>query len=158
MIKRDIITLRRHHFEAVTNHTLPVEHAYKVMKARRAFNATLVKVEDEIGACRKEAGIEGDGTAFDKERAALGAAESRSQQQEKRFAELNAQFERFAGLREKVYEEPVTLEGVKTMPYEFWHALQRENAEKEVNGRRFDILSGEVEDILEGVLWGAPAE
>ena len=53
--------------------------------------------------------------------------------------------------------EEVTLTA-KTMPYEVWHQLQVENSKKVIDGKEVDILSGYVEDLLEGVLWEAPKE
>lgn len=64
---------------------------------------------------------------------------------------------RFIELRAELLNEEATLD-CKTMPYDEWHKLQVENADKEMNGKKVDLLPAYVEDALEGVLWVAPEE
>jgi hypothetical protein len=70
---------------------------------------------------------------------------------------MEAALKRFIDLRTQMMDEEVTLD-CKTLPYTEWHKLQNENKDKDVNGRKTDVLSGYVEDLLEGVLWTAPEE
>ena len=53
-------------------------------------------------------------------------------------------------------KEEVTLDGVKTMPYEQWHLLRKENMPKE-EGKQ-NPINNFVEDLLMNVLWKAPEE
>lgn len=156
MKKSDIIFLKRRGFDLVTNHTLPAAHAYKVVKARRAINETFAAIAKDEDACREAAGIK-DGKAFDQELAQLRGTTTRTDEQDKRLAEMEAQLDRFNELKDVMLNEDVKVE-IPKMPYEHWHALQCENAAKEIGDRKIDILSGKAEDILEGVLWEAPVE
>lgn len=156
MKKSDIIYLKRRGIDYVTNHTLPVEHAYKLVKLRRAVNDIYEKILKDEDACRESAGIK-DIDAFNNELYAL-RNKARSEKENKRLKEAEAQLKRFDELKKKILEEEVEKLDTVTMPYDAWHALQCENAEKEINGHKVDILSGKAEDILMGILWAAPAE
>jgi ABC-type nitrate/sulfonate/bicarbonate transport system substrate-binding protein len=141
---------------AITNHDLDPAHAYKVVKFRKALsNAldTMAKDEDEL---RKDAGIP-DAAAFDNELHELRNTKDRTEVQTVRLDEMEAALKRFIDLRAQMMDEEVTLD-CKALPYTEWHKLQNENKEKDVNGRKTDVLSGYVEDLLEGVLWIAPEE
>lgn len=157
MKKIDILNLLNLGFGQVTNHNLPVEHAYKVVKMRKALSNAFEAIQKDEEAIRKDAGIENP-EEFDKELKALRETEKRTPEQETKLKEMNEKLNRFFALRSEMLNEDITLEGVKAMPYEAWHELQKENAEKEFNGKKLDLLSGYVEDTLEGVLWEAPKE
>lgn len=152
MKKSDIILLRQVGVEAITNHTLSPANAYKVVKFRKELVAALDALAKDEEALRKDAGIE-DPQAFDKELQEL--RESKSDP--KRLEEMEGILKRFIELRAELLNEEVTLD-CKTMPYDEWHKLQVENSEKEMNGKKVDLLPAYVEDALEGVLWVAPEE
>lgn len=151
MNKADIINLVNAGVPGITNLTLDGKHAYKVLKFRRALLAAYQPTGDEYGAIRKEAGIE-DPQAFDKERNELHTLSSRTADQEARLAELDKTFARFKELEHELLTEEVKLDCVP-MPYEDFHALQKEN-EKTCPA----LAHGYVEDVLEGVLWTAPED
>jgi hypothetical protein len=151
MNKADIINLVNAGVPGITNLTLDGKHAYKVLKFRRALLAVHGQIRDEFSAIFKEADIE-DPQAFDKERNELRALSSRTTEQEARLAELDKTFVRYKELEGEMLKEEVKLDCVP-MPYEDFHALQREN-EKTCPA----IAHGYVEDVLEGVLWTAPEE
>lgn len=157
MRKIDIINIFNLGIANATNHDLSPEHAYKFVKFRKVANSILESIGKDEEAIRKDAGIE-DPQAFDKELADLRAIEKPTDEQSEKLSEMEAKLRRFIELRVEMLNEDVPLEGVKAMPYDAWHKLQCENAEKEINGRKVDILSGYVEDILEGILWVAPKE
>lgn len=150
MKKSEIILLVNAGVQAITNHDLSTEHAYKVVKFRKAINNAYEAIAKDEETLRKDAGIE-DPQAFDKELKEL----RESKADEKRLAELEAQLKRFLELRNEMIKEDVNLD-TKTMPYEAWHTLQNEN--KAVGEPKRDLLSGFVEDLLEGILWEAPEE
>ncbi len=156
MKKSDIIILSNLGAGLITNHNIPVEHAYKVVKFRKGLQSALESLGRDEEALRKDAGIE-DAKAFNDELQKLRDAEGRTAEQQKRLDEMEAQLRRFLALRGQLLNEEVELD-CKTMPYEAWHALQKENCEREVNGKKMDVLSGYAEDLLEGVLWQAPEE
>ena len=150
MKKQTIIVLANAGIAAMTNHSLAPEHAYKVVKFRKALNAALEAIGKDEETIRKDAGID-DPQAFDKELGEL----RESNANHKRLEEMEAQLKRFNELRMEMLKEEVTLD-CKAMPYEDWRKLQNEN--KEVGDKKVDLLSGYVEDVLEGVLWTAPEE
>lgn len=151
MNKADIINLVNAGVPGITNLTLDGKHAYKVLKFRRALLAVHGQLRDEFSAIFKEAGIE-DPQAFDKERNELHAISPRTPDEEKRMAELDAIFARYKELEGEMLKEEVKLDCVP-MPYEDFHALQKEN-EKICPA----LAHGYIEDVLEGVLWTAPEE
>ena len=157
MKKIDILNLLNLGFGQVTNHNLPVEHAYKVVKMRKALSNAFESIQKDEEAIRKDAGIENP-EEVDKELKTRRETEKRTPEQETKRKEMNEKLNRFLALRSEMLNEEITLEGVKAMPYDAWHELQKENAEKEFNGKKLDLLSGYVEDTLEGVLWEAPKE
>lgn len=156
MKKQDVIVLANLGVANATNHTLSVEHAYKVVKFRKALQSTLEAIGKDEEAIRKDAGIE-DAQAFDKELAELRENKKRTKEQQKKLDEMEAKLKRFVELRGEMFKEEVDL-GCKALPYAEWHKLQNENKEVEINGRKVDLLSGYAEDLLEGVLWEAPKE
>jgi hypothetical protein len=151
MNKENIINLVNAGVPGITNLTLSGKHAYKVLKFRRAILAVHGQICDEFSAIFKEAGIE-DPQAFDKERNELRTISSRTAEQEARLAELDKTFVRYKELEEEMLKEEVKLDCVP-MPYEDFHALQKEN-EKTCPA----LAHGYIEDVLEGVLWTAPEE
>lgn len=165
MKKIAVINLLNLGFGQVTNHTLPVEHAYKVVKMRKALATAFEAIQKDEEAIRKDAGIENP-EEFDKE---LKALREKAKPYIDKDAEIpseiggplmekEATLSRFLALRSEMLDEDITLDGVKAMPYDAWHSLQKENAEKEFNGKKVDILSGYAEDTLEGILWTAPED
>ena len=150
MKKQTIIVLANAGIAAMTNHSLAPEHAYKVVKFRKALTAALEAIGKDEETIRKDAGID-DPQAFDKELKEL----RESKFDPKRLEEMEAQLKRFNELRMEMLKEEVELD-CKTLPYAEWHKLQCEN--KEVGEDKRDLLSGWVEDVLEGVLWVAPED
>lgn len=150
MKKQTIIVLANAGIAAMTNHSLDTAQAYKVVKFRKALNAALEAIGKDEETIRKDAGID-DPQAFDKELMEL--RESKSDP--KRLEEMEGQLKRFNELRMEMLKEEVELD-CKTLPYAEWHKLQCEN--KEVGDKKIDLLSGWVEDVLEGVLWVAPED
>ena len=143
----DILNLANTGVFLISANTLDAAHAYKVIKFKGAVRKIAEAVDEEQKAIAKEAGIE-DTATFDKERAELRKTNSNPE----RLAELDKQLARFIELRENFYKEPVELEGVKTIPYEQFFALQKEN--KDLEGKPLEAYA----DLLEGVLWAAPEE
>lgn len=144
----DILNLANAGVFSISANTLDAAHAYKVIKFKSAVRKAAIAIDEDQRELAKEAGIE-DPAAFDKERAEL----SRTKTDPDRLEKLNAQFERLLALRNKFYDEEVKLDGVKTIPYEQFFNLQREN--KDLPGKPIDVYA----DLLEGILWaGEPEE
>lgn len=153
MKKQTLIVLANAGIQSMTNHSLDTAQAYKVVKFRKAFNAALDAIAEDQKALLKEAGIE-DSVAFNQEMDELRKA-NRTPEQDAKLKEMEAKVKRYNEMNLELLKEEVTLD-CKALPYEEWHKLQNEN--KEVGDKKIDLLSGWVEDVLEGVLWKAPEE
>lgn len=144
----DILNIANAGVFSISANTLDAAHAYKVIKFKSAVRKAAIDIDEDQRALAKEAGIE-DAAAFDKERAEL----NRTKADPDRLEKLNAQFNRLLELREAFYNEEAKLDGVKTIPYEQFYALQKEN--KDLQGKPLDVYA----DLLEGILWtGEPEE
>ena len=154
MKKVDLINLANLGVQKITNHSLAPEHAYKVVKFRKGLSSALDALIKDEDSLRKDAGIE-DADAFNDELKALRDNNERTEEQNKKLDEMEAQLKRFVELRVEMLKEDAVID-CKAMPYAEWHKLQNEN--REFGDQKIDILSGYVEDILEGVLWEAPEE
>lgn len=144
----DILNIANAGVFSISANTLDAARAYKVIKFKSAVRKAAIAIDEDQRELAKEAGIE-DPAAFDKERAEL----SRTKADPDRLEKLNAQFERLLELRNKFYDEEVKLDGVKTIPYEQFFNLQKEN--KDLPGKPLDVYA----DLLEGILWtGEPEE
>lgn len=153
MKKQTIIMLANAGVQSITNHTLDASQAYKVVKFRKAFNAALDAISEDEKGLLKEAGIE-DAPSFNKELDELRKA-NRTPEQEDKYKEMTEKVARYNELHAEMLQEDVTLD-CKALPYAEWHKLQNEN--KEIGERKLDLLSGWVEDMLEGILWTAPED
>jgi len=142
----DILNLANAGVLAITANNLDAAHAYKVLKFKKAVKKAFESIMESEREILKEAGIE-DAAAFDKERKEL--IESGSNKE--RLDELDKQLSRVIELRGNLYKEEVELD-CKTIPFEQFHLLQREN--REIPGKPLNTF----EEVLEGVLWSAPEE
>ena len=142
----DILNLANAGVLAITANNLDAAHAYKVLKFKKAVKKAFESIMESEREILKEAGIE-DAAAFDKERKEL--IESGSNKE--RLEELDKQLSRVIELRGNLYKEEVELD-CKTIPFEQFHLLQREN--KDLANKPLNAF----EDLLEGVLWEAPNE
>lgn len=154
MKKQTLIVLANAGIQSMTNHSLDTAQAYKVVKFRKAFNAAIDAIAEDQKALLKESGIGEDKQSFNKEMDELRKA-NRTPEQEAKLKEMEAQLKRYNEMNLELLKEEVTLD-CKAMPYEDWRKLQNEN--KEVGDKKVDLLSGYVEDVLEGILWTAPED
>lgn len=159
MNKADIFNLVNAGVANITNLTLDGKHAYKVLKFRRALTGAYRSLLEEIRAIQKDAGID-DPQAFDKELAGLREKAKPYTDNGKEIpseiggplAESEATFARYKALEKALMDDSVKLDCI-AMPYDAFHALQKEN-EKTCPA----LAHGYIEDVLEGVLWTAPDE
>lgn len=144
MKNKDISNLVQTGLLGISANDLDTANAYKVMKFKRSVKKAFESLAEAEKDLLKEAGIE-DGAAFDKELARLRKDNSEPEKRK----ELEQKLSRYLSLRDALFEEEVTLD-CKTIPFEQFHILQREN--KDINGKPLNLF----EDILEGVLWIEP--
>jgi len=143
----EIIFMRNAGILDVTANTLDSAHAYKVIGFKKAVKAALNSLAEAERSILEEVGIKNP-EAFDKEREEL----RKSGADAARLEDLDKQMRRLAELRKELYEENANLEGVKTLPFEQFHELQKEN--KDLPGKPLNIF----EENLENILWAAPEE
>ena len=145
MKKGDIFNLVNNGILDITANELDAAHAYKVVKFKRAIKNAfdgIVEAEKDMLA---EVKID-DATAFDDEMEAL----KKSGENPEKLSEMEASLKRLNEMRANVLKEEAELGDVKTMPYEQFHLLQRENAR--LPRRPLNAF----EELLEGCLWAAP--
>ena len=155
MKNKDIITLVNRGVLSITAHDIPAAHAYKVLKFKKAVKAAMLSFQDAERAIFSDCGV-ADTEGFNKR---LNELRGRLQNEEEKteLAEMEKAIAEIQGLQKELKNEDVVLD-VKTMPYDVWHELQNENKAVPFGELTRDVLSGEVEELLEGVLWEAPNE
>lgn len=111
----------------ITASTISAEHAYKVIKFRRAiskaFEEIVAKEKELIKDCELEIGDGG------------------------KLSGKNEDIKRFGEIRQKLYEDESDLGDIKTVPFEAWHEIKKENK---------SLQNAFIEDSLEGIIWEAP--
>ena len=155
MRNSDVIYLINCGVQMTTNHSLSNASAYKAFKFRKILSNILNTISESEKNLLKEVGIE-DATKFDERLSTLRVLEKPSKKESKELEDMQAQLEKYSGLRDQLYNEEADLSSVKAMNYDDWRKLQNENKEVEVNGVKKDVFSGKVEELLEGVLWTEP--
>ena len=157
MKNSDVVYLVNSGVQLTTGHSLSNASAYKAFKFRKVLSSILNSVSEGEKGLLTEVGIE-DASKFDERLAVLRATEKPTEEEVKELETMQAQLEKYSGLRDQLYNEEADLSSVKAMNYDDWRKLQNENKEVEVNGVKKDVFSGKVEELLEGVLWAAPEE
>lgn len=152
MKNSDVVYLVNSGVQLTTGHSLSNASAYKAFKFRKVLSSILNSVSDGEKGLLTEVGIE-DASKFDERLAVLRATEKPTEEEVKELETMQAQLEKYSGLRDQLYNEEADLSSVKAMNYDDWRKLQNENKEVEVNGVKKDVFSGKVEELLEGVLW-----
>ena len=155
MKNSDVVYLVNSGVQLTTGHSLSNASAYKAFKFRKVLSSILNSVSEGEKGLLTEVGIE-DASKFDERLAVLRATEKPTEEEVKELETMQAQLEKYSGLRDQLYNEEADLSSVKAMNYDDWRKLQNENKEVEVNGVKKDVFSGKVEELLEGVLWAAP--
>lgn len=151
----DILIMINSGVNNITNYDLSAASAYKVMK----FRNIVVKKYDEIQEKEKQilsdAGIT-DPQAFDIRYKTLREAETRTDEENAELKELDDKYNTWIKARTDMLNADIELEGIKTISYEDWHLLRKENRPKD--DKTVDPLNNYIESILENVLWKAPEE
>lgn len=157
MKNSDVVYLVNSGVQLTTGHSLSNASAYKAFKFRKVISSILNSVSEGEKGLLTEVGID-DASKFDERLAVLRATEKPTKEEVKELETMQAQLEKYSGLRDQLYNEEADLSSVKAMNYDDWRKLQNENKEVEVSGVKKDVFSGKVEELLEGVLWTAPEE
>ncbi len=134
MKNSDIILLTNAGIQLATAHDAEPEYKYALFILRKEIDTAAMSIIEKDKALMKECGIE-DG---------------------KKYQTTSPEVQEHAKLYEKLMSDETPISGIKTVPYEVWCEMQKENRDKELKGRKMDILSGKVEIILEGIFWEHP--
>lgn len=166
-----ILALSGNGLENTTNHDVPVKDAYKAFRFKDAIMKAAAEIEKKREGLVKEAGIE-DGSEFDAKLKELRSVAEPTEEQKNELAELEGKLRKFQDLWKELMDDETELDGVKTMSYESFHALSKENRNTRVSvptGEKgkdgspkfatvfvdvFDMFAGD----LEGILWTAPED
>lgn len=113
----------------ITANNISAADAYKVIKFRRAVAKAFEALGEAEKAIIKDCGLEiaekGELSGTDEAKA------------------------KFCKLQAELYNDEADLGDIKTITFESWHELKKENKA---------LANAYVEDNLEGVLWNAPEE
>jgi len=151
----DILIMINSGVNNITNYDLSAANAYKVMKFRNILVKKYEEIQEKERQILNDAGID-DPQAFDDRYKTLNETENRTDEQNAELADLNSKYNAWIKARTDMLNTDVELEGVKTISFEDWHALRKENRPKDEKAA--DPLNNYVESILENVLWKAPEE
>lgn len=162
----DIIRLQQGGLQQASAHDVSPAHAYKLSKLKREVQKAFDELVEREKDLMKDCDIEDYGKDRERLRDMKKRMSALSAEEKKEFDALHDRLEHYDKMHEELMNDDTPLSGVKTMPYEDWHRLQAENRAKslvlQAGGRRFsqtvDIFTGELEFILEDVLWRAPEE
>lgn len=151
----DILIMINSGINNITNYDLSAANAYKVMKFRNILVKKYEEIQEKERQILNDANID-DPQAFDERYKTLNETENRTDEQNAELADLNSKYNAWIKARTDMLNTDVELEGVKTISFEDWHALRKENRPKDEKAT--DPLNNYVESILENVLWKAPEE
>lgn len=151
----DILIMINSGVNNITNYDLSAANAYKVMKFRNVVVKKYDEIQEKERQILSDVGI-GDPQAFDDRYKTLREAETRTDEENAELSELNEKYNAWIKARTNMLNADVELDGVKTISYDDWHILRKENRPKDE--KEPDPLNNYVESILENVLWKAPEE
>lgn len=154
---KEILALVNAGVLAITSHSVAIADNYKVYSFRKALKNAYQEYAQKEEDLLKECGIENP-QEFNSKLQALSLAKEPTQEEQAELATMKELVANYNKMRFELENDDVEVACNKTISYESWVALQKENSEKEINGIKADILSGNVEEILEGKFWLAPAE
>ena len=155
MKNKDIITLANCGVLSITAHDIPAAHAYKVLKFKKAVKAAMQAFQDSERAIFSDCGVT-DTDGFNRRLNELRNKEL-TKEEKAELSGMEKTISEIHGLQGELKNEDVAID-VKAMPYDVWHDLQNENKAVNIFGKTVDVLSGDVEEILEGILWVDPEE
>ena len=151
----DILIMINSGIGNITNYDLSAANAYKVMKFRNIVTKKFEEIQEKEKQLLEDAGIT-DPQTFDARFKELREKEDRTDAENSELDELNTKYDKWNQNRIDMLNSDVVLDGVKTISFDDWHALRKENRPKDEKST--DPLNNYVESILENVLWKAPEE
>lgn len=153
----EVVDLLNVGFAQCTAITLEPTHAYKVGKFRRIITSIYQSIQEEQKAIFKDLGIEDIGV-FEAENKELFSLENPTEEQKTKQEERGKLIKTINAQIIELMSEDAKVEDVKSIPFEQWQLLRRENAEKEINDKKVNLIPNYIEDKLLGILWEEPTE
>lgn len=151
----DILVMINSGIGNITNYELSAANAYKVMKFRNIVSKKYDEIQDLEKKILTDVGID-DPQNFDIRFKQLREKEDLTEEERNELTELTNKYNSWIKARTDMLNTDVELEGVKTISFEDWHNLRKENRPTDEN--KVNPLNNYVESILENVLWKAPEE
>ena len=151
----DIISMVQSGTLGITGFDLDAANSYKVFKFRNALQKAFKKIQELEESMLKDFGIT-DPNGLDARVKELRGKNTLTEEEKTELDELQAKIKKFNETRMEMLNEDAVLENVKTMPYEQWYKLRKENHPSDPNTP--DPLNNYIEGLLEGILWVAPEE
>ena len=151
----DILIMINSGVNNITSYDLSAANAYKVMKFRNVVVKKYDEIQEKERQILSDVGIS-DPQAFDDHYKVLRETETRTDEENSELSKMNEMYNAWIKARTDMLNADIELDGVKTISYDDWHNLRKENRPK--NEKDVDPLNNYVESILENVLWKAPEE
>lgn len=156
MKKQQVVDLINSGILYISSHDIAPEHAYKVFQLKRALQKAHEQIEDERKEILKSVGFNDE---FNEKLAAINAkrrkSEPLSMEEEKIVAQSSKMHSKANDLLEQLYKDSLEL-NIKTIPYDTWRELQKENRNKAVGDKELDLLGGPAEVLLADIFWREP--
>lgn len=150
MKNKDIIALCNRGVLEISTHCLSADEAYGVYRFRKSLRNAIKLIQSEELDLLKEAGID-EPVSFNARLETL-SGKSLNVSEAEELSDMKVKAEKYAALRARLFDKETTIYAPK-LSYSSWRELQDENRKGDM-----DVLVGSVEDCLENVLWGAPAD
>lgn len=159
MQKQDVINLINCGILHMSAHELGPEHAYKVFILKRQLEKAYNAITDEQNAILNEVGID---DSFKQKATDINKKTSNKEvltiEEREWLSNVSAIQQSADKLMQEMQKSEITIDGLKTIPYETWRELQKENRAKLIGDKAVDILGGPAEIILADIFWKAPEE
>lgn len=149
----DIIIICNSGIQNITCDTLPASSRYKILKLKNVLSKAFEKIQSLEKNLLEASGIQ-DMQSFESEIKELREKKSRTIEEDEKYKEMSDKMDDYLKVRTEMLNDTMALDDIRTISYEDWHNLRKENRPKDDK----EILSNYIEDVLKGVFWEEPDE
>lgn len=149
----DIIIICNSGIQNITCDTLPASSRYKILKLKNILSKAFEKIQSLEKNLLEASGIQ-DMQSFESEIKELREKKSRTTEEDEKYKEMSDKMDDYLKVRTEMLNDTMALDDIRTISYEDWHNLRKENRPKDDK----EILSNYIEDVLKGVFWEEPDE
>ncbi len=150
----DIIALVNGGALLISSSTLDNAQGYKAFRLKKALKDAFADIQKAEGDILRECGI-GDAAETQRRQAELSSKGQLTEEERAEFDSTADSIAKANGRIRELHADTSELD-IRTLPYEAWRQLQKENAEQTVGNRRVNLLGGEMELLLYGIFWLDP--